>query len=90
MALLAKSGKVFPDDMSGASLVVRNIVSISDNAVGPVTRSPMSAIIAIGQIEEVRASETHKEGIRMLVQKRKAVLSWSADHWVLDGATIAR
>jgi len=90
LAQLAKASKLSPDDMKGASLVVSNIGSIGGNVVGPVILSPMTTTMAIGQMEEVPAFETDKEGVERIVKKKRAVLSWSADHRILDGATMAR
>ncbi|KAH6695145.1 2-oxoacid dehydrogenases acyltransferase-domain-containing protein [Plectosphaerella plurivora] len=90
LAQLARAGKLAPGDMRGASLVVSNIGSIGGSVVGPVIVSPMTAILAVGQLEDVAAFDVGKDGVEHVVKRRKAVFSWSADHRVLDGATMAR
>jgi 2-oxoisovalerate dehydrogenase E2 component (dihydrolipoyl transacylase) len=90
LATPAKSGKLALADMADATLVMSNIGSIGGSVVGPVVLSPMTAIVALGQTEAVPAFETGEDGVERIVKKEKAVLSWSADHRLLDGATIAR
>lgn len=90
LADLAKSSKIGPGYMKGASFTISNIGSIGGNVVGPVIMPPMVAIMAIGKVEDVLALEAGNDGVEKLVRKKKAVLSWSADHRVLDGATVAR
>lgn len=87
---LAKEGRLSPDDMKDGTLVVSNIGSIGGQVVAPVILSPMTAIVAVGKMEDVPAFETDKEGVERIVKKKKVTLSWSADHRVLDGATVAR
>ncbi|UPL04375.1 hypothetical protein LCI18_015309 [Fusarium solani-melongenae] len=87
---LARGGGLTIDDMKGGTLVVSNIGSIGGNVVAPVITSPMTAIVAVGQTEDVPTFETDQDGNETIVKKKQAVLSWSADHRVIDGATVAR
>ncbi|KAM5344030.1 hypothetical protein ACJ41O_012567 [Fusarium nematophilum] len=90
LAKLAREGKLTTDDMKDATLVVSNIGSIGGNAVAPVILSPMTTIVAVGKTEDVPAFETDRKGNDRIVKKKQVVLSWSADHRVLDGATVAK
>ena len=90
LGVLGKEGKLSPDSMKGGTLVVSNIGSIGGHIAAPVILTPMTTIIAIGQIEEVPAFKLDKNGNETIVKKKQAVLSWSCDHRVIDGATVAR
>lgn len=77
--------------MSGATFTVSNIGSIGGSVVNPVIMSPTVGIVALGSSEEIPAfAKQKKEGEESIIKREKAVFSWSADHRVLDGASIAR
>lgn len=90
LGTLARQGKLTPADMKDATLVVSNIGSIGGNVVSPVILSPMTAILAIGRTEDVPAFVVDDVGNESIAKRKQVVLSWSADHRVLDGATVAR
>ncbi|KAH7159408.1 2-oxoacid dehydrogenases acyltransferase-domain-containing protein [Dactylonectria estremocensis] len=90
MGNVARAGKLRPDDMKGGTIVVSNIGSIGGHVVAPVILTPMTAIVAVGKVEQVPVFETGEDGNDGIVKRDRAVLSWSADHRVLDGATVAR
>ncbi|KAJ5810317.1 uncharacterized protein N7503_002535 [Penicillium pulvis] len=87
---LARDGKLSPNDMIDGTIVVSNIGSIGGQVVAPVILPPMVAIMAIGKVESEPVFEKDSDGIEKLVKKKRAILSWSADHRVIDGATVAR
>ncbi|KAH7141941.1 2-oxoacid dehydrogenases acyltransferase-domain-containing protein [Dactylonectria macrodidyma] len=87
---LAREGKLTTEDMKGGTLVVSNIGSIGGNVVAPIILSPMTAIMAVGKTEDIPVFETDQDGNERIVKKKQAVLSWSADHRVIDGATVAK
>lgn len=87
---LAKEGRLQPADMQGATFMVSNIGSIGGAAVSPIIVSPMTAIVAIGRIENVPTFVTDHNGKEVVAKRLKVVLSWSADHRVHDGAVIGR
>ncbi|KAJ5585684.1 hypothetical protein N7450_005471 [Penicillium hetheringtonii] len=91
LGALAKEGRLTPSDMSGATFTVSNIGSIGGSVVNPVIMSPTVGIVALGSSEEIPAfAKQKKEGEESIIKREKAVFSWSADHRVLDGASIAR
>lgn len=90
LSALARDGKLSPEDMKGASLVVSNIGSIGGHTVGPVILSPNVMILGIGRSQHVPTYKTGSDGKEQIVKREQVVLSWSADHRVLDGATVAR
>ncbi|KAJ6017891.1 hypothetical protein N7451_001270 [Penicillium sp. IBT 35674x] len=87
---LARDGKLSPNDMTDGTIVISNIGSIGGQVVAPVILPPMVAIMAIGKVESEPVYERDSDGVEKLVKKKRATLSWSADHRVLDGATVAR
>lgn len=87
---LARDGKLSPDDMKDGTIVISNIGSIGGQVVAPVILSPMTAIMAVGKVESEPVFETGSDGAERVAKKKRATLSWSADHRVLDGATVAR
>lgn len=87
---LARDGKLSPNDMIDGTIVISNIGSIGGQVVAPVILPPMVAIMAIGKVESEPVFEKDSDGVEQLVKRKRAILSWSADHRVLDGATVAR
>jgi 2-oxoisovalerate dehydrogenase E2 component (dihydrolipoyl transacylase) len=90
ISALAHAGKLSPDDFKGATLSISNIGSIGGRVVSPVIVTPMVAIVGIGRARKVPAFQDTPDGERVLVEREEVVLSWSADHRVLDGATVAK
>jgi 2-oxoisovalerate dehydrogenase E2 component (dihydrolipoyl transacylase) len=88
---LAREGTLGLDEFKGATFTVSNIGSIGGGTVSPIIVAPQVAIVAIGQMQDVpRFQRDGKTGEEVLVKREEVVLSWSADHRVLDGATVAR
>ena len=90
LSTVAKAGKLTPSDLFGATIVVSNIGSIGGHVVAPVIVSPTMMILGIGKSREVPAFEMTEDGTEHIVKREEIVLSWSADHRILDGATVAR
>jgi 2-oxoisovalerate dehydrogenase E2 component (dihydrolipoyl transacylase) len=90
LAALAKDGKLALSDLTGATFTISNIGSIGGDAVSPVIVTPQVGIVALGRVQDVPAFEEDARGTQIVVKKEKMTLSWSADHRVLDGATVAR
>ncbi|MEN1967024.1 dihydrolipoamide acetyltransferase family protein [Lentibacillus sp. N15] len=78
----ARSGKLTPDEMKGASSTITNIGSAGGQWFTPVLNYPEAAILGIGRIAEkpvVRNGE--------IVVAPVLALSLSFDHRIVDGAT---
>jgi 2-oxoisovalerate dehydrogenase E2 component (dihydrolipoyl transacylase) len=58
--------------------------------VGPVIVEPMVVILAVGQVRAVPVFQIDEIGVERAVKREEAVLSWNADHRVIDCATVAR
>ncbi|KAL2837899.1 2-oxoacid dehydrogenases acyltransferase-domain-containing protein [Aspergillus pseudoustus] len=86
LSALGKEGKLTPADLSGGTITVSNIGNIGGTYVSPVIVTNELAILGIGRARTVPAFNDDGE-----VTKNEVVnFSWSADHRVVDGATMAR
>jgi 2-oxoisovalerate dehydrogenase E2 component (dihydrolipoyl transacylase) len=82
----SRTGKLAPGDFSGASFTISNIGSVGGGVVAPIISEPQVAILGVGRSKVVPAFDENDE----LVKREELVLSWSADHRVVDGAECAR
>ena len=83
---LAKNGKLSVNDLTGGTITVSNIGSIGGTYVAPVLVQSEVAILGIGKARMIPAFDEHDR----VVKKEVMNFSWSADHRVVDGATMAR
>ena len=83
---MAKVGKLSTADLSGGTITLSNIGNIGGTVVAPVIVEKEVAILGIGKMRTVPAFGEDGE----LVKKDVMNMSWSADHRVVDGATMAR
>ena len=87
---LAQAGRLAPDDFKDATFVITNIGSIGGDAVAPVILAPMVGIVGLGRIREMPVFSKDEQGKDEIVKQEQMILSWSADHRIIDGATVAR
>lgn len=83
---LAKDGKLSVTDLTGGTITVSNIGSIGGTYVAPVLVQSEVAILGIGKAKTVPAFDDQDRVIKRDIMN----FSWSADHRVVDGATMAR
>ncbi|KAL7900042.1 2-oxoacid dehydrogenases acyltransferase domain-containing protein [Trichoderma sp. SZMC 28014] len=83
---LAVQGKLTPNDFSGGTITVSNIGNIGGTYLSPVIVEREVAILGIGRMRAVPAFDENDN----VVKKHITNFSWSADHRVVDGATMAR
>ena len=83
---LALASKLTPADRTGGTITVSNIGSIGGTYVAPILVSSEVAILGMGKKRVVPAFDEDGK----VVKKEVMNLSWSADHRVVDGATVAR
>lgn len=83
---LAHAGKLAPGDMAGGTITVSNIGNIGGTYLSPVIVEREVAILGIGRMRTVPAFDEQDR----VVKKHVCNFSWSADHRVVDGATMAR
>ncbi|KAI0136996.1 2-oxoacid dehydrogenase acyltransferase [Xylariales sp. AK1849] len=82
----AHAGKLSVQDFSGGTITVSNIGNIGGTYLSPVIVEKEVAILGIGRMRTVPAFDENDK----VVKKHVCNFSWSADHRVVDGATMAR
>ena len=82
----AKASKLTSAELTGGTITVSNIGSIGGTYVAPVLVQNEVAILGIGKSRTIPAFDENGSVIR----KTMGNFSWSADHRVIDGATMAR
>ncbi|KAK3330374.1 2-oxoacid dehydrogenases acyltransferase-domain-containing protein [Apodospora peruviana] len=87
---LAVAGKLSPQDMTGGTITVSNIGSIGGTYLSPVVVEKEVAILGIGRMRTAPAFSTAPGEQDRVVRRQVCNFSWSADHRVVDGATLAR
>lgn len=85
LAALARSGKLKPADMQGASFTISSLGGIGGTAFTPIINAPEVAILGVS-----RASMQPVYRGGQFVPRFILPLSLSYDHRVIDGATAAR
>ncbi|MCJ1451652.1 hypothetical protein MMC28_001992 [Mycoblastus sanguinarius] len=83
---LAKDAKFSVTDLTGGTITVSNVGSIGGTYVAPVLVQSEVAILGIGKARTIPAFDEQDR----IVKKDIMNFSWSADHRVVDGATMAR
>lgn len=83
---LASAGKLGSDDLKGGTFTLSNIGSIGGTYAIPVINPPQVAIGAIGKIQVLPRFNAQGEVIPAHIM----CISWSADHRIVDGASMAR
>ena len=83
---LGWAGKLGESDLKGGTFALSNIGSIGGTYAKPVIFPPQVAIGAIGKVQVLPRFDENDHVIKAHIVK----FSWSADHRVLDGATVAR
>ena len=84
---LAQSGSLSAKDLAGGTITVSNIGSIGGTYVSPIIASQNEiAILGIGKVKTVPSFGEDGQ----IVRREVCNFSWSADHRVVDGATMAR
>jgi 2-oxoisovalerate dehydrogenase E2 component (dihydrolipoyl transacylase) len=81
-----RAGRLAPDDMKGGTITISNIGAIGGTVTTPIINSPEVAIVGIGRIQKLPRFDDHDN----VVSSEIINVSWSGDHRVIDGGTIAR
>ncbi|MEH6650453.1 MAG: dihydrolipoyllysine-residue acetyltransferase [Motiliproteus sp.] len=86
LAESARSGRVSPADLQGGTISISNIGALGGTYAVPVVNPPEVAIVALGKTQKLpRFNEAGDVVARSLMN-----ISWSGDHRIIDGGTIAR
>ncbi|MDI1490720.1 MAG: hypothetical protein OHK93_001924 [Ramalina farinacea] len=88
---LAKDAKLTAKDLTGGTITVSNIGSIGGTYVAPLIVASEVAILGVGKARVVPAFVNEDDDGDVRVRRKEVMnFSWSADHRVVDGATMAR
>jgi 2-oxoisovalerate dehydrogenase E2 component (dihydrolipoyl transacylase) len=87
LAEIGQRGKLSTADFSGGTITVSNIGSIGGEVVAPIIVEGQLAIMGMGK---VKAVPVFGKDSKTVERAEMMGMSWSADHRVVDGATMAR
>ncbi|KAJ5496148.1 Lipoamide acyltransferase [Penicillium diatomitis] len=86
LSALGREGRLGPADLNGGTITVSNIGNIGGTYVAPVIVPSEVAILGVGRTRTVPVFDEKGE----VTRGDMVNFSWSADHRVIDGATMAR
>ncbi|EGN74306.1 pyruvate/2-oxoglutarate dehydrogenase complex, dihydrolipoamide acyltransferase component [Idiomarina sp. A28L] len=81
----ARDGKVAQADMKGGTITISNIGVVGGTVTTPIINKPEAAIVALGKVQTLPRFAADGS----VVGRDMMVASWSGDHRIIDGATIA-
>lgn len=82
----AREGRVGPADLKDGTITLSNVGAIGGTVATPIINKPEVAIVALGRMQTLPRFNERGE----VVASRLMQISWSGDHRVIDGATMAR
>ncbi|EAQ65927.1 Apha keto acid dehydrogenase complex, E2 component [Marinomonas sp. MED121] len=86
LADMARQGKLKNHEMKEGTITISNIGVIGGTVATPIISKPEVAIVALGRVQTLPRFDDKGN-----VEARKVMqISWSGDHRVIDGATMAR
>ncbi|KAF7703105.1 lipoamide acyltransferase component of branched-chain alpha-keto acid dehydrogenase complex, mitochondrial [Silurus meridionalis] len=86
LQVLGVSGQLGTPDLTGGTFTISNIGSIGGTYAKPVILPPEVAIGALGKIQVLPRFNAKDEVVKAHIM----YVSWSADHRIIDGATMCR
>ncbi|WP_133407059.1 dihydrolipoyllysine-residue acetyltransferase [Parashewanella tropica] len=82
----SRSGRVAPSDLKQGTITISNIGALGGTVATPIINKPEVAIVALGKVQKLpRFNDKGEVEARSIMQ-----VSWSGDHRIIDGGTIAR
>lgn len=82
----ARQGKVSGADLKGGTISISNVGVLGGTTATPIINHPELAIVALGKIQQLPRFDAQQHVVSQSVMQ----VSWSADHRVIDGATMVR
>ena len=82
----AAAGKLGMADLKDGTFSISNIGNLGGTYTGPVVNLPEVAIVGLGKTRPTPKYDEHGNLVKMNMMQ----VSWSADHRIIDGATMAR
>jgi 2-oxoisovalerate dehydrogenase E2 component (dihydrolipoyl transacylase) len=86
LVALAQEGTLPADDLADGTFALSNIGAIGGTYATPVVMTPQVAIGALGRLQTLPRYDDEMN----VVPARLISASWSADHRIIDGATMAQ
>lgn len=86
LAELGAKNSLSPADLQGGTITVSNIGTIGGTYANPCLIASEMAIVALGRMQTLPRFDEQGN----VIAKQILPISWSADHRIIDGATIAR
>lgn len=81
----ARNGKVAQADMKGGTITISNIGVVGGTVTTPIINKPEAAIVALGRVQTLPRFDEQGN----VVARDIMTASWSGDHRIIDGATVA-
>jgi len=85
LIILGKNGKLGQTDLSRGTFTLSNIGSIGGTYTKPVLLPSEAAIGGLGKIQKLPRFDKDDQLVKAYIMQ----ISWSADHRIIDGATMA-
>ena len=82
----ARTGIISPADLAGGTITLSNLGVIGGTAAMTIINKPEVAIVALGKIQRLPRFDSDNN----VVARSILTVSWSGDHRVIDGGTLAR
>ncbi len=82
----AREGKVKQEDLQDGTISISNIGALGGTYAVPVINKPEVAIVALGKTQTLPRFDADGQ----VTARQIMAISWSGDHRVIDGGTIAR
>ncbi|MCG7531806.1 dihydrolipoyllysine-residue acetyltransferase [Psychrobium sp. MM17-31] len=82
----ARAGRLAQEDMKHGTITISNIGALGGTTATPIINKPEVAIVALGKVQKLPRFDDNGN----VVARQIMNVSWSGDHRVIDGGTIAR
>ena len=81
----ARAGRMSPNDLKGGTITLSNVGAIGGTVATPIVSKPQVAIVALGRVQTLPRFDVEGN----VSAAKIMTISWSGDHRVIDGATMA-
>lgn len=82
----ARDGRVGQADLQGGTISISNIGALGGTYAAPIINLPEVAIVALGRTQQLPRFDEQGQ----VVSRSIMTITWSGDHRIIDGGTIAR
>ena len=81
----ARAGRMSPSDLKDGTITISNVGAIGGTIATPIISKPQVAIVALGRVQTLPRFDVEGNVSAATIM----TISWSGDHRVIDGATMA-